>query len=371
MVGGLITIAGIVLIVMIHETGHFVAAKAFGMKATEYFLGFGPRLWSFRRGETEYGIKAIPAGGYVKIIGMSPLEEVAPEEEHRTYRGKPFWQKAIVVMAGIASHFVIAFILLWVAATAVGQRDVDDPTLRVRSVVVETEDGVDSPAYAAGLRPGDRFLAIDGVPVAAWDDLTTILRSRPDEPVTLTIERSGEQLELSTVLTSRTDRDTGETTGFLGVSPELAVVRENPVAALGSAGVGVATLTVDSFRGIASFVTEFGGFVTTVLSGEEPEDNVRPISAVGLVQLGADERLGIGFTLTLLAFFSIFVGVLNAIPVYPFDGGHFVVALWEKVTGRHPDIRKLVPVSAAIFLFLMVLGILAIYFDIVNPIDLG
>ena len=121
MLGGFITVFGIIAIVMIHETGHFVAAKKFGMKATEYFFGFGPRLWSTQRGETEYGIKAIPAGGYVRIIGMSPLEEVAPEEEHRTYRGKPFWQKSIVVMAGVASHFVIAFILLWTADVVVGQ----------------------------------------------------------------------------------------------------------------------------------------------------------------------------------------------------------------------------------------------------------
>ena len=362
---------GIIAIVMIHETGHFVAAKRFGMKATEYFFGFGPKLWSIQRGETEYGIKAIPAGGYVRIIGMSPIEEVAPEEEHRTYRGKPFWQKSIVVMAGVASHFVIAFVLLWVADVVVGQIDNDAVTLEVRAIVAETADGAPTAAAAAGLQEGDRFLAVDGVAVSTWGDFTDILQARPDQTVALTIDRGGEELIVAAELTGREDPDTGERTGFLGVSPALETSREHPVAALGSSASEVGLMTGQAVEGFWIFVTDFGDFVTTVFRGEEVDDGSRPVSAVGLVQLGANEELGINFTLRLLAFFSIFVGLLNAIPVYPFDGGHFAVALYEKLTGTHPDVRKLVPVSAAIFLFLMVLGIMAIYFDIVNPISLS
>ncbi len=369
MIGGLVMLAGIVLIVMIHETGHFVAAKAFNMKATEYFVGFGPRIWSFRRGETEYGLKAIPAGGYVKIIGMSPVEEVDPAEEHRTYRGKPFWQKAIVVMAGIASHFVVAYILLWFVAVVVGVPA--DPLPEVAQLVQELDDGSVPPSVIAGLEPGDRFEAVDGVPVAGWDQFSAMLRNRPNEDVVLTVARDGALVDIPVTLASREDPDTGELNGFLGVSPAFDRDRTNPLVALGTSARDVGRLTVESVQGVGSFVTGFGEFVSQVFGEEEIADEVRPISPVGLVRLSADETFGIESVLLLLAFFSIFVGVLNAIPLYPFDGGHFVVALWEKVTGRTPDVTKLIPVSAAIFLFLMVLGLLAIYFDIVDPIDLN
>ncbi len=371
MINGLVMVVGLVLIVMIHETGHFVAAKAFDMKATQYFLGFGPRLWSFRRGETEYGVKALPLGGYVKIIGMSALEDVDPEEEHRTYRGKPFWQKTIVVMAGIASHFVIAYVLLYVADVVVGQPDLDVARPVVAEVVLEMEDGVATPAAAVGLQPGDRFEAAAGERVTSWDQFTEILRSRPDQEVPISVERDGQLITVIPTLTSLEDPETGEVRGFLGVRPEFARDRANPITALGTTATDVGSLTWQSVRGIGSFVTGFGDFLNSVFTEEEIADDQRPISVVGVVRLGADDAFGMDFVLTLLAFFSIFVGVLNAIPLYPFDGGHFMVALWEKVTGRAPDVTKLVPVSAAILLFFVVLSLLALYFDIVDPIDLG
>ncbi|VAW09012.1 Intramembrane protease RasP/YluC, implicated in cell division based on FtsL cleavage, partial [hydrothermal vent metagenome] len=124
--GPAIMIIGVILMIVIHEGGHFVAAKSFGMKATEAFFGFGPKIWSMKRGETEYGVKAIPFGGYVRIIGMNPFEEVDEEDEHRTYRAAPFWKKTVVVLAGILSHFVVAIILLWVVSTVWGVVAVDD-----------------------------------------------------------------------------------------------------------------------------------------------------------------------------------------------------------------------------------------------------
>ncbi len=371
MTGGIVMIVGLIMIVMIHETGHFVAAKAFNMKATQYFLGFGPRIWSFHRGETEYGIKALPLGGYVKIIGMSALEDVDPEEEHRTYRGKPFWQKTIVVMAGIASHFVVAFVLLYIADVVVGQPDLDAARPVVAEVVLEMDDGTTTPAAAAGLQAGDVFVGVEGAEVTSWDQFTDVLRANPDQEVALTVERGGELVTNVVTLTSVEDGDTGERRGFLGVRPEFARDRTNPVTAIFTSAADVGTLTVQSVQGIGSFVTGFGDFLNSVFTEEELADDQRPISAVGLVRLGADDSFGMDFVLTLLAFFSIFVGVLNAIPLYPFDGGHFAVALWEKLRGRTPDITKLVPVSAAILLFFVVLSLLALYFDIVDPIDLS
>ena len=152
MSGGILVIVGIIVIVMIHETGHFLAARRVGMKATEFFFGFGPRLWSTRRGETEYGIKALPLGGYVRIAGMSPLEEIAPEDEGRTYQDKPFWAKSLVVLAGSATHFPLAFLLFYLVASGIG---LPARTTTVESVQATLDDGSATPAAAAGLLPGD------------------------------------------------------------------------------------------------------------------------------------------------------------------------------------------------------------------------
>ena len=373
MLGGVLVIVGFFVILMIHEGGHLVAAKAFGMKATKYFLGFGPTLWSFKRGETEYGVKAIPAGGFVSIVGMNPLEYVPPEEEHRTYRGRPFYQKSVVVMAGVATHFVVAFILIWTANVLIGRPDPDQPQLEIARIVAETADGSPTAAVEAGLMAGDRLLAIDGTPLERWSDLTTVLRSSPNRFVQLDVERNGERLTLGGTLTSRIDPDTGEETGFLGVSPEIGRIRDNPIAGIGTAAGRVATFAQLSVRGIWELVSNFGSFVSAVFSNDDKAINeVRPVSVIGITQFGAaTQRSGLNFTLELIAYVSVFVGVLNAVPLYPFDGGHFAVALYQKITGRQPDIRKLAPIGALVFFFIVMVGVLGVYFDIVHPLDFG
>ncbi|MBI2855759.1 MAG: site-2 protease family protein [Chloroflexi bacterium] len=372
MLGGLIVIIGLLTILMVHEGGHLVGAKFFGMKATKYFLGFGPTLWSFQRGETEYGIKAIPAGGYVRIIGMNPLEEVSPEDEHRTYRRSPFHQKAIVVMAGVATHFVLAFVLIWLANVVVGEPDRDRPMLEISRIVSQTSDGSPTAAMQAGLEPGDRIVAIDGSSIANWNELTDILRSSPNQSIAMEVERDGQRLTLRATLTSMTDLDTGEEVGFLGVSPSVGRSRDNPVVGIGTAAVEVGEFTRQSTRGLWEFVTNFGNFIGALFGDDEVLDEVRPVSVIGATQFGAaSQRAGLNYTLELLAYISIFIALLNAVPLYPFDGGHFAVALYEKVTGRQPDVRKLLPVAAVVIFFIVVVGLLGIYFDIVRPIDLG
>ena len=152
--GPIVIIVGMLLMVIIHEGGHFVMAKFFDMKATQAFFGFGPRIWSKTVGETEYGVKAIPLGGYVRIVGMNPFEEVAPEEEHRTYRQKPFWQKSIVVLAGIASHFVVAFFLFYVVSVT---WNTVEPSTEVRLVsdVLVTASGASEEADVVANYPGE------------------------------------------------------------------------------------------------------------------------------------------------------------------------------------------------------------------------
>ena len=373
MLGGLLVVAGFFVILMLHEGGHLLAAKAFGMKATRYFLGFGPTLWSFQKGETEYGIKAIPAGGFVTIIGMNPIEYIAPEEEHRTYRGRPFYQKSVVVMAGVATHFVLAFILIWTANVLIGRPDPDRPLTEIARVVQETDDGRPTAAVEAGLMAGDRLVALNGTPVERWAEVTEVLRANANRQVQIQVERNGEVLTLNGTLTSRTDPATGQETGFLGVSPVVGRSRDNPIAGVGIAAGRIVEFTQLSVRGIWELVSNFGRFFEAVFSDDdELVDEARPVSVIGITQFGAaTQRSGFNFTLELLAYVSVFVGVLNAVPLYPFDGGHFAVAIYQKLTGRQPDVRKLAPVGAVVFFFIVMVGLMGVYFDIARPLDFG
>src|SRR2546426_4995759 len=157
--GVIVFIVAILVVVLVHESGHFFTAKWFGIKVQEFFVGFGPRLWSTRRGETEYGVKALPLGGYVRIAGMNPYEEVSPEEYPRTFGAKPAWQRALVIVAGPATHFVVAFLCFALWLGLVGRPVAKDPIV---AEVAQTLDGAVTPAAHAGLRPGDRDLWITG-----------------------------------------------------------------------------------------------------------------------------------------------------------------------------------------------------------------
>jgi membrane-associated protease RseP (regulator of RpoE activity) len=363
---GIIVIIGIIGMVTIHEAGHFFAAKATGMKATEFFFGFGPKLWSTRRGETEYGVKAFPLGGYVRIIGMNPYEEVDPGDEGRTYREKPFWQKTVVVLAGVASHFAIAFVLFFVVLTAVG---VVDLTTEVRAVQQELDDGTPTPALLAGLREGDRIVALDGEPTEEWPDLVDAISERPGQRVTMLVERDGATIQIDATL-AMVDDEAGGKRGYLGIQPDRLAERVDPITGLVRAGGEVGSATVLSARGMWQLFAGLGDLVVATLSGDtDGVDDVRPASPIGIVGIAAD--IGdVGVTLELLALVNIFVGLFNVLPVYPLDGGHFAVALYERVRGRPADVRKLVPVAAAVVIFMVLLGALAIYLDITNPLSL-
>ncbi|MFQ5948003.1 MAG: RIP metalloprotease [Acidimicrobiia bacterium] len=366
MIGGIIIVVGIIAMVMMHEGGHFLAAKAVGMKATEFFFGFGPKLWSVQRGETEYGVKALPLGGYVRIVGMNPYEEVDPGDEGRTYRERPFWAKSVVVLAGVVSHFVVAFLIFFLIFAVVG---VGRPTTAIERLSTELEDGSPTPAVLAGIEPGDRIVSLNGIPTPEWGDIVELIQARPGERVELGVERDGVLVPLTATLAVDRNEASGEETGFLGVQPARTSERVNPLVGLGRAGDAVADATNVSLRGLWSLVSNLGDLVVAAFTDDQTVlDEVRPASPIGLVQLGASaQRLGLEVTLELLALINIFVGLFNLVPLYPLDGGHFSVALYEKVTGRQADVRKLVPVAAAVVIFIVLLGVLAIYLDIVRP----
>jgi RIP metalloprotease RseP len=418
-VGGVVIIVGVLLMVVVHEAAHFIAAKAFGMKATEAFFGFGPRLWSVQRGETEYGVKAIPLGGYVRIIGMNPFEEVAPEDEGRTYRENPFWKKAVVVLAGIFSHFVVAFILFLVVAASYGVAKLTNEVSAV-SVVFANPSGVDdevplelfrgddivaidgqpiaewtpvpkeageltevevlrdgeivtlttterlipAPAATVDVRPGDVIVGFAGEEVDEWDDFRLLAEENPGREVTMVLDRDGEIHEVKLTLATRTVD--GEAQGFVGLSSVTVIDDVGILGGVGVAATNVGRATVAAAQGLGGLVVNFGDLVGAVFANDaDTLDEVRPVSPIGLVRIAGPIEL----SLQLLAFVNVFVGVLNVVPLYPLDGGHFAVALYEKIRGREADVRRLLPIAAAVFVFIVLLGLLGFYFDIVDPLQ--
>lgn len=384
--GPFVMIAGIVAMIVIHEGGHFLAAKAFGMKATRAFFGFGPTLWSTTRGETEYGIKAIPLGGFVTIIGMNPFEEISPEDEHRTYRAALFWKKTVVVLAGVFSHFVVAMFLLWFVGTVwgivvIGADGFPERTTTVAAVSPVVPGTTEpSPALLSGIEPADIIVAINGDPITTWDEFGLFAQEHGDQDVAVTVERDGQVIDLRATLAT-IDRPVvvdnelvlgpdgepvTEEVGFFGVMPEATRDAIGPIAMIPVAANQFGEVAVMSVRGLGQLVVGFPELVMSLLGGnDEILDTIRPISPIGLVQLAGP----LESTLQLLALVNIFVGILNFVPFYPLDGGHFAVAAYEKATGRTPKVEKLLPVAAVVFILLVSLGLIGIYLDIVNPIQ--
>jgi membrane-associated protease RseP (regulator of RpoE activity) len=368
--GAFAGILALVIFVTVHELGHFVAAKATGIKATQFFFGFGPRLWSFKRGETEYGVKALPLGGYVRIIGMNPMEEVAPEDEARAYRNKPFWVKSVVVLAGVGTNFLLAFILFFGLVVASG---VNEPTTQIGTVVEELPSGEPTPASAAGLEPGDALVSIAGVPIEQWEDVGTAVSSRADEVVVIVVERDGQEVQLDALLAKRTDEATGQTVGFLGITPETI---NRPVAigeAFGVSGRFFGLAVGDTFDAVATLVRPetISRLAGVFMGNTDVPNEQRPVSVIGIGQIGAQvDQIGLAAFIFLLASINVMLGCLNILPLYPLDGGHFAVALFEKVTRRRVDIRYLAPVAAAVIAFFVFLGLAAVILDLTNPIRL-
>jgi membrane-associated protease RseP (regulator of RpoE activity) len=209
-------------------------------------------------------------------------------------------------------------------------------------------------------------MAVDGIGFTTWDEFVDLTHARSGMLTTVTLDRNGQEITIETTLTVRTVA--GEQQGFLGVAPELMLSRAGPIEAVGMAAGDIVTATQQSATGLVGLVTNFGSLLgaTVDVDNNAVLDEVRPISAIGLTRVATNLQTA----LFLLALVNVFVGLLNVVPLYPLDGGHFAVALYERIRGRHADVRKLLPVAAAVFAFIVVLGILGFYFDIVRPIEL-
>jgi membrane-associated protease RseP (regulator of RpoE activity) len=395
LLGWLIFLVALLFSVMLHESGHFVTAKRFGMKATKYFIGFGPTLWSTTRGETEYGVKALPLGGFVKIVGMTSMDEVDPEDEPRSFRRAPAWQRLIVLAAGSFTHFVLAALLIFGLAIGIGiENDSTTQLGTVATCVVPSVHDLDnqvpcassdskSPALLAGLKVGDKVTSFDGVKVSNWNQLTTVIQhTKAGSPVTIVVERDGKPLTLHTTLAHMN----GRPGGYLGIGQAIVFQPTTPLSAINYVGSGFTQV----ITGSGSALAQLPKAIPNLFSKDRAQTPAGNVSSV----VGAARETGqavaanvgwqykVSFVLLLIASLNIFVGVLNLLPLLPMDGGHVAVVIWERIRawlarmrGRPDpglvDYRKLVPVSFSIFLVLVFFGMMLILADIVNPVNIG
>ena len=365
-------VVGIVGMVMIHEAGHFVTAKWSGMKVTEFFFGFGPRLFSTRKGETEYGVTALPLGGYVKIVGMSNVErDIDPADEPRTYRQQSFPKRMLVAVAGVLTHFVMAFFLLFLIWAVIGVPQVKPEVGQISKL----ETGP-SPAEQAGFALGDRILSVDGRPVDDWESIPPYISERTGRPVTFVVERDGRQVTLTA---TPVDRDpTERESGFIGIGATPYNERQDVISAAGRSVRDVWNITTVSVKALASFFTpgSISEYAGQLGGGEsDGDEEKRFLSVVGVGRLAGQAAESGYFSLVyLLVILNIFVGVFNLVPLLPLDGGHMAIATYERLRSRggrryHADVRKMVPVAFAVIMVLVVLGVSALYLDIVDPVE--
>jgi len=395
--GVIIFVVALLLSVMLHETGHFVMAKKFGMKATRYFVGFGPTIWSTWRGETEYGIKALPFGGFVKIIGMHSLDDVEdPADEPRSFRQQPAWQRIIVLCAGSFMHLVLAFLLF--AGLALGVGIANDNTTELGTVsscvspnVTDLDNGVactasdrTSPARLAGLRVGDQVTAFDGRPVSTWTQLDHVIRAAPPgSAATITVRRAGQTLTLHTTLASVS----GRSGAYLGIAPGVVFQTASPARAVTYAGSSFGQVVTGSVQAVAALP----GAVHDLFNKKKRADSVggQVTSVYGAAVATGDEvasnqgwQYKVSFVLLLIASLNIFVGVFNMLPLLPLDGGHVAIVIWERIRaafarlrGRPDpglvDISKVLPVCFSIFIIVMFFGLILVAADIVNPLKIA
>ena len=428
--GVLLFIVGVAVSVGLHELGHLIPGKAFGVKVTQYFVGFGRTLWSRRRGETEYGVKAIPLGGYVKLIGMLPptpgdesgrvrssntgvlsqmvsdarraeSELIEPGDENRLFYRLPWWKKVVVMGSGVATNLVLAFVLFAIVFMGHGVRTPTTTVDAVSKCVVAaasqnqaprgcTSADPVSPAVRAGLRPGDTIVAFNGRKVSGWEDLRAAIQSNADGAATIVVERDGRRLTTHTNTTVSPRPDPQNTqqltrTGFLGVTPTLALERQGP----GFVVTTMASGTWETIKALGAMPVKLY-HVARAAIGLEKRDVNGPMSVVGAGRVAgeltsqqavppSDRFFSV---LLLIAGLNLFLGLLNLVPLLPLDGGQIAGALYEAVRRgiarllRRPDpgfvdVGKLLPVGYVMAGVILVASVVLIYADIVAPISLS
>jgi membrane-associated protease RseP (regulator of RpoE activity) len=389
----------ILLSVALHECGHMWVARATGMKVRRYFVGFGPTLWSTRRpnklGHTEYGVKAIPLGGFCDIAGMTSVDEIAPEDRpYAMYRQKT-WKRTAVLAAGPAMNFVVGLALVYAIAVIWGLPNLHPPT---QAIVGETgcvaaqisKDQVadctgPGPAAEAGIRAGDVIVKVGDTSVSTFDEARTALQ-KASGPTTVVYERDGQPTS-AVVNVTRTQRFTGEgdqptTVGAIGIAAaHFGPTQYNPLSAVPATFAFTGDLAVELGKSLAKIPTKIGALVHSIGGGER--DPETPISVVGASIIGGDTvdaGLWVAFWF-FLAQLNFVLGAINLVPLLPFDGGHIAVAWYEKIRNMIRSARgkvaaapvnylKLMPATYVILVVVVGYMLLTVTADLVNPIRL-
>lgn len=412
-------VVGLMVSIALHEVGHMVPAKRFGVKVSEYFVGFGPTLWSRKRGETEYGIKAFPLGGYVRLVGMVPpgsavkplrirgwmrdliedarsaSEAEIGDDDARAFYHLAWWRKVIVMSGGPVVNLIIAMVILTAVLSGIG---VPTQTLTVSQIVpcVPTTSAAEcsagdpaSPASLAGIEPGDTFVSIDGQPFETWLDLTAYVSARPGVPLAVVVERAGSNVELQLTPASRErslaeDPKSTETVGYMGVYS--AYERERQPITEGASVTGSAV--VQTFGVIAHLPQQLWHVGRASVGLEERSTS----SVMGLVGIGrtagdvaSSDVSGLSWLdkfqqeLLLLAGLNLALFVFNALPLVPLDGGHIASALWQGIkngwarvrNAPRPapvDVARMMPVAYGVFGILILMSLVLVFADIVAPV---
>ena len=371
-------VVALLLSVMIHEFGHYLMAKRFGMKVSEFFVGFGSRLWSRQIGETEFGIKAIPAGGYCKIEGMVPTDVMTVGEEDRAFYKASSGRKLIVLGAGSFLHFVLGYLLLFTLFAGVG-------TNQVLPVIKEVMKA--SAAQSVGIMAGDEITSINGKEITDWYRDVLVIRNSQGRELTLGIMRAGQALIIKA--TPRLETIDGRERFILGIINETGLRRTGVVTSFKNAGIVTKDFLVQSVKALAKLPSKIPALWGQTVNGQERDANglvgvvgVARVSgqAVSSTNLSPMERLAT--FILIIASLNIFVGLFNLLPILPLDGGHMALAIADEIRafiarlrGRaRPapiDVTIFTPVTLVIFVILAALTLLLLVADIVNPVILN
>jgi membrane-associated protease RseP (regulator of RpoE activity) len=379
LIGILAFVVALLLSVMVHEFGHFITARKFGMKVSEFFLGFGTRIWSTQRGETEFGVKAIPAGGYCRIQGMDPDEEMEPGQEHRSFYKASSARKLVVLGAGSFNHFLLGFLLLFTLLAGVG---VNTLTSTIASVAP------DSAAEKAGFQKADVVVSIQGKAVTDWIKDVDVIRNSNGRELSFVVNRNGERVSLvaTPVLTKISE---SESRYLVGLVNEVGTKRINPVTSFTSATSLTWEMTVSSAKALIALPSKLPALWGQTFGGEERDPNGL-VGVVGVSRVSGEVAASgdltwtqrIGTFILIVASLNIFVGLFNLLPILPLDGGHMAIAIADEIRaffarlrGRpRPagiDVKVLTPITMVVFILLAAMTVLLLIADIFNPVSLN
>jgi membrane-associated protease RseP (regulator of RpoE activity) len=360
-------VAGLLVSVFLHEVGHFSTARLTGMKVTQFFMGFGPRVWSRTKGEVEYGVRALPLGAFVRIIGMNNVDEVDPADESRAYRSQTFPRRLLVITAGSLMHMVIAFVLFFGVYTS-GGRQQNTGISTVRGLAESS-----SPASSAGIVVGDTLVSIGGISVTDYNSVSAAIRTfSAGESISVVFEHQGIRQTRDVVLVkhpSIPDR------AYLGVMADDWGWKDlGVIESVGQSVTDIGTTITDSVKGVVVALNPMNS-IRHLTKSPEATFETRPTTVVGVSEFSGTvgRSDGLKGVLVLLASINVFVGVFNMFPLLPFDGGHAAIAIYERVRSRKgrmykADINKMVPLATLVVGLLSLLLLTGLYLDITQPL---